>query len=343
MNRRKVTGWIIAALLLWSTVLLMCSMMGPVRILVSDALRLWQERLMFWSKPATVGSSLSKFEVVYWQIRMPRLILATLTGMALASTGTAFQSVFRNPMADPYVLGISSGASLGASLAIVIGFESTMLGVTGMAFLFSIGSLALVFMIASRAGKISSNVLLLAGVAMSFLSTAIVSLLLFLHRDKVEQIVFWTLGGLNAANWFQIQILIPVVLIGVAVIFYYARHLNIMLLGTDTAKNLGVQTNRTILWVMLASSFMVAVVVANTGVIGFVGLIIPHIIRFITGPDNRKIIPLSVIAGAIFLMVSDTIARTLASPSELPVGSITALFGVPYFLFLLYQSQKRSV
>lgn len=343
MKRRKITGWILIALSLWLTVLLVCSMLGPVPISVSDVLRLWQEKLMFGASVPAAGSSLSKFEVVYWQIRLPRLILATLTGMALASTGTAFQSVFRNPMADPYVLGISSGASLGAALAIVAGLESTVLGITGMAFLFSIGSLALVFTIASRTGKISSNVLLLAGVAMSFLSTAVVSLLLFLHRDKVEQIVFWTLGGLNAANWNQIQFLIPVVLAGSAVIFYYAQHLNIMLLGADTAKNLGIQTNRTILWVMLASSFMVAVVVSNTGVIGFVGLIIPHIIRFITGPDNRKIIPLSVIAGAIFLMISDTVARTLASPSELPVGSITALAGVPYFLFLLYQSQKRSV
>lgn len=343
MKKKTIITWAVFTVILWMLVLLACSMLGAVKISFIEVLRLWNSKISFWNNTQTFDSSLLQLEVVYWQIRIPRLILATLGGMVLASTGTAFQSVFRNPMADPYVLGISSGASLGAALAIVLGLEASVLGVTGMAFVFAIATLGIVFMIASRTGKVSSQVLLLAGVAMSFLSLALVSMLIFLNRDKIEQIVFWTLGGLNAANWSQISLLIPVVLIGIMVLYYHARHLNVMLMGTETAKSLGINTGKTTIRVLLVSSFMVAIVVANTGVIGFVGLIIPHIVRFLVGPDNRKIIPLSVMAGAIFLMIADTLARTLVSPSELPVGSITALFGVPYFLFLLYQSQKRAL
>ncbi len=340
MKKKTIITWVVFTVLLWMLILLTCSMLGAVKISFIEALQLWSSKISFRNNAQTTDPALLQLEVVYWQIRIPRLILATLGGMVLASTGTAFQSVFRNPMADPYVLGISSGASLGAALAIVLGLEASVLGVTGMAFVFAIATLGIVFLIASRTGKVSSQVLLLAGVAMSFLSLALVSMLIFLNRDKVEQIVFWTLGGLNAADWNRIVLLTPIVIAGILVLFYHARHLNVMLMGTDTAKSLGINTGRTTIWVLLVSSFMVAIIVAHTGVIGFVGLIIPHIVRLLTGPDNRKIIPLSVAAGAIFLMIADTIARTLLAPSELPVGSITALFGVPYFLFLLYQSQK---
>lgn len=339
MKKKNITLWIIAAILLWLVVLLVCSLFGSVHSSPLEILKLWYANVPFISH----SENTLKLDLIYWQIRLPRLILATLTGMALASTGTAFQSVFRNPMADPYVLGISSGASLGAAIAIVIGIENSIFGITGMAFIFALASLGLVFLIATRTGKLSSQILLLAGIAINFLSLALVSLLLCLHRDKMEQIVFWTMGGLNAANWNQIQVLAPIVIVGFAVLFYHARHLNIMLMGVETAKNLGIRADRTMLWILIISSFVVAAVVANTGVIGFVGLIIPHIIRLLVGSDNRKILPLSIIAGAIFLMITDTLARTIISPSELPVGSITALFGVPYFLYLLYQSQKRML
>ena len=173
------------------------------------------------------------------------------------------------------------------------------------------------------------------------MSSAIVSLILVLNREKIERILFWTLGGLNGANWQQLYWIIPLVLAGTFILFYYARHLNLMSMGNETAQSLGVNIQKTTLIVLITSSLMVSVIVANTGVIGFAGLIIPHIIRLITGPDNRLVIPFSIVAGAIFLMVSDTIAKVVIPPSELPVGSITAMFGVPYFLFLLYQSQKK--
>jgi iron complex transport system permease protein len=182
--------------------------------------------------------------------------------------------------------------------------------------------------------------LLLAGIAMSFLMSAMVSLLLVIHRDKIEKILFWTLGGFNIASWEQIMTLLPVVIIGIAVIYFYARNLNIMSLGYESAPTLGVNAATTTRVILVASSLMIASVVANSGVIGFVGLIIPHLVRILTGSDNRTLIPISIITGAIFLMISDTLARNLLPPAELPVGSITALFGVPYFLFLLFKSRQ---
>jgi iron complex transport system permease protein len=334
-----IVYWIIGFILLWIITFLLCSGTGAVHIGITQIKELWVSKIL--GSGATDLAGVDKSAIIYWQIRIPRLILATFTGIALATTGAAFQSIFRNPMADPYVLGISSGASLGAAIAIVLGLDGNFLGISGFAFLFAIGSLLLVFFIASRSGHTRSQVLLLAGIAVSFMSSAIVSLILVLNREKIERILFWTLGGLNSACWAQLYWIIPLVIAGTFILFYYSRHLNLMSMGNETAQSLGVNTQRTTLLILITSSLMVSVIVANTGVIGFAGLIIPHIIRLITGPDNRLVIPLSVIAGAIFLMVSDTLARIIMPPSELPVGSITALFGVPYFLFLLYQSQKK--
>jgi iron complex transport system permease protein len=334
-----ITFWIVGFILLWIVTFLICSSVGAVHIDITQIKGLWASKIL--GSGAMDIAGIDKSSIIYWQIRIPRLILATFTGIALASTGAAFQSVFRNPMADPYVLGISSGASLGAAIAIIMGLDGNYIGISGFAFLFAIAVLLLVFFIASHSGHMRSQILLLAGIAVSFMSSAIVSLLLVLNREKIERILFWTMGGLNAANWQQLYFIIPLVLAGTFVLYYYSRHLNLISMGNETAQSLGVNTQRTTIIILVTSSLMVSVIVANTGVIGFAGLIIPHIIRLITGPDNRLVIPLSVVAGAIFLMISDTLARILMPPAELPVGSITALFGVPYFLFLLYQSQKK--
>jgi iron complex transport system permease protein len=337
--KSHITFWIIGFILLWIITFFLCSSVGAAHIGLSQIRDLWDYKIFGSNRLDITGSN--KSAIIYWQIRIPRLILATFTGIALSTTGAAFQSIFRNPMADPFVLGISSGASLGAAIAIIMGLDGSLLGISGMAFIFSLLTLFLVFFVASGSGHMRSQVLLLSGIALSLMSAAIVSLLLVLNREKIEHIIFWTMGGLNTANWHQLTGVIPVVIAGTFVLFYYARHLNLMSMGNETAQSLGVNTQRTTLIILITSSLMVSVIVANTGVIGFAGLIIPHIIRLITGPDNRLVIPLSVVAGAVFLMISDTIARVVIAPSELPVGSITALFGVPYFLFLLYQSQKK--
>jgi iron complex transport system permease protein len=340
MNKPShITLWITGFILLWIITFLLCSSTGAANINIAQIKGLWVAKIFGSSEADLTG--IDKSAIIYWQIRIPRLVLATLTGIVLATTGAAFQSIFRNPMADPYVLGISSGASLGAAIAIVLGLDGSFLGISGFAFLFAIAVLLIVFFIASRSGHIRSQILLLAGIALSFMSAAMVSLILVLNREKIERILFWTLGGLNSANWQQIYWIIPLVIAGIFILYYYSRHLNLMSMGNETAQSLGVNIQRTTLTILITSSLLVSVIVANTGVIGFAGLIIPHIVKLITGPDNRLVIPFSIFAGAIFLMVSDTIARVVMPPSELPVGSITALFGVPYFLFLLYQSQKK--
>lgn len=340
MKRKHTMMLLIILTLVWLLTLLVCSLFGPVSASLTDTLKLWGSNIPFIKNLIGNEYTTNHYPDIYWNIRLPRLILATLTGSALAVSGAAFQSIFRNPMADPYVLGVSSGASLGAALAIILGWEGNYLGISGAAFVFAMATIIMVYQIGSVGKRLNAQTLLLAGIAMSFLMSAMVSLLLVIHRDKIEKILFWTLGGFNIASWEQIIALLPVVVIGIAVIYFYARNLNIMSLGYESAPTLGVNTATTTRIIMLASSLMIASVVANSGIIGFVGLIVPHLVRILTGPDNRTLIPISTITGAIFLMISDALARNLLTPAELPVGSITALFGVPYFLFLLYKSRQ---
>lgn len=341
MSRKKFILLIICLTGIWLFALIVCSTFGPASASFKDTLKLWISHIPFVNDWISVTHPANRYSIIYWDIRLPRLILATLTGAALSVSGAAFQSIFRNPMADPYVLGVSSGASLGASLAIVMGWQGNYFGISGSAFVFALATVVMVYQISTVGKRINTQVLLLAGIAMSFLMSALVSLLLVIHRDKIERILFWTLGGFNAANWEQILTLLPVVVIGILVIYFYSRNLNIMSLGYESAPTLGVNAALTTRVILVVSSFMIASVVANSGVIGFVGLIVPHLVRILLGPDNRVLIPVSIIVGAIFLMISDTLARNLLMPAELPVGSITALFGVPYFLFLLYKSRQN--
>jgi iron complex transport system permease protein len=340
MKRKHTIMLLVTLTLIWLVTLIVCSLFGPVSASFTDTLKLWGANIPFIKNLIGTGCTINHYSDIYWNIRMPRLILATLTGSALAVSGAAFQSIFRNPMADPYVLGVSSGASLGAALAIVLGWEGSYLGISGSAFVFALATIMVVYQVGSAGKQLNTQVLLLAGIAMSYLMSALVSILLVIHRDKIEKILFWTLGGFNVASWQQITALLPIVVAGISVIYFYARNLNIMSLGYESAPTLGVNAASTTRVILITSSFMISSVVAHSGVIGFVGLIIPHLVRIILGPDNRILIPVSIITGAIFLMISDTLARNLLTPSELPVGSITALFGVPYFLFLLYKSRQ---
>jgi iron complex transport system permease protein len=338
MKKNRIFLLITLLAIVWFVTLVVCSMFGAVSNSFANVWHLWMGGLAGESDTAV---NTSQFSLIYWNIRMPRLILASLAGAALAVAGAAFQAIFKNPMADPYVLGVSSGASLGATLAIVLGFEAGMLGTTGFAFLFALATVLVVYYLAFSGSRLDNQVLLLSGISLSFLMSALVSLMMVIHREMIEKIIFWTLGGFNIASWEHVVWLLPIVFIGISVIYFFSRNLNIMLLGADAAPTLGVNPARTTRIILVVCSLMVASVVANSGVIGFAGLIVPHFVRLFTGSDNRVVIPVSIFTGAIFLIISDTLARTLVSPSELPVGSITALFGVPYFLFLLYKSRQK--
>ncbi|KOA19762.1 hemin transport system permease protein HmuU [Clostridium homopropionicum DSM 5847] len=283
--------------------------------------------------------------LIIFLVRMPRIIMASLVGMGLAVVGAAFQSLFKNPMADPHVLGISSGAALGAALAIVLHIPVITIqlsAVTIFAFLGALGTTILIYSIAQVRGKVATTNLLLSGSAVSFLMSALISVIMVFNQEEVHKIVFWMMGSFNASSWKNIFIVAPVTLIGTIIIYFFYRDFNLMLIGDDNAKSLGVDTEKLKKLIIIVSSMIVAVSVSFSGIIGFVGFIVPHMVRILFGPNNKALIPFSALIGAIFLLFADTIARTAASPAELPVGAVTALIGSPYFIYLLIKMKKRS-
>lgn len=274
-------------------------------------------------------------------IRLPRIILGILVGAALGVAGTAMQGLFKNPMADPYIIGISSGAALGASIAIVT-FSSSFYALLLMAFVMATLTVFIVYSIASIGGKVPVATLLLAGIAVGTFMSALTSFIMYTSGENLHGIVFWLMGGLWGRSWIHVFIILPWVILGSAVIFIFARDLNAMLLGEESAQHLGIEVETVKKILIVSASLITAVAVAVSGIIGFVGLIIPHIMRLLVGSDHRILIPSSALVGGIFLVWADTISRTVISPTEIPVGIITALFGAPFFVYLL-RRKKRVV
>jgi len=270
--------------------------------------------------------------------------LAGLVGVNLSLVGSVYQGIFKNPMADPYVLGVSSGSALGAAIAIVFGINTMFFGISGVAFsafVLAIITTFSVYNIARVGNKASTVNLLLAGVAISFFLSSLISILMIFNRNEIDKIIFWTMGSLTAASWKQVIFLFYITIPLASLIMFFSRDINIILLGDDSAKNLGVDVEILKKIMLIVSSFLVASSVSVSGVIGFVGLIIPHSIKILTGSDNRVLIPFSALVGGCFMIISDTLARTLLSPIEIPVGVITSFFGAPYFIYLLYKNKKK--
>lgn len=285
----------------------------------------------------------ASFEIIIENIRMPRVLLACIVGAALAVAGATYQGLFRNPLADPYLIGVAQGAALGA----VIGFLFPIVifgGVTGIipifAFLGALFSVALVYMLARVGGMIPVTTLILAGVAMGSLFSAMVSYLITISGDKIHGIIFWMMGSFSSSQWDEVKITWPIILIGIAVIFLFARALNIMQLGEEQAKQLGIDVEKVKIILLAVSTLITAAAVSFVGIIGFVGIIVPHAVRLIWGPDHRFLLPLSALVGAIFMILADIVARTLLAPTEIPIGIITALCGAPFFLYLLRKRTK---
>jgi len=282
--------------------------------------------------------------MIVLDIRLPRIILSAAIGAILAVVGGSFQGLFRNPMADPYVLGISNGAGLGATMAIVFGLESLSFGVGIVSLLAFIGALAttiVVYTIASVEGRLPSVNLLLSGIAVGLFEYSIITVLMVFNRDKIENIIMWLMGSVNAASWQQVAILVPVAVFGSIILCFFARDLNAISTGEDTARSLGVKVETVKKILLGICSLLVAVCVSVSGIIGFVGLVVPHAARLITGPDHRAMLPFSAVGGAIFLVICDTLARSIMPPVELPVGAVTSLFGAPFFIYLLVMSKKK--
>lgn len=313
-------------------------LIGSVPLSVGDVLRAIAESFGL-ARPGTDEITRS----ILFEIRLPRIVLAVGTGMALASSGTVFQGLFRNPMADPYIIGVSGGAALGATVAIVSGFTFSVLGlsaVTLLAFAGALGVTFLVYRLAWHRGDVVPEHLLLAGVAIGAFLAAIISALQFASSGNLQQVVFWLMGGFSGRTWDHVLLAVPYGALGYGIARYFARDLNLLVLGDETAQSLGVSVASARRWLIVAGSMLAAAAVAVSGLIGFVGLVVPHLMRLVTGPDHRRLLPTAALAGGITLLVADTVARTMIAPTEIPVGIVTAALGAPFFVYLLRRTRR---
>jgi iron complex transport system permease protein len=279
----------------------------------------------------------SQEELIIFSVRLPRIIFAGVVGASLSLGGVIFQAILRNPLADPYILGISGGSALGAIIGIVIGAGSFYLGIPLLAFVGALATVFLVFVVAgSVRGPLSDNSLLLSGVVVNaFFSAAILFFLSIVNSMELHSITFWLMGDLSGASAKEISVAAVCLLAGFVLLYAQARKLNLIVQGEDTAQQLGVNVERTKQALLIITSLLTAVAVSLAGIIGFVGIMVPHFMRLVFGSDHRLLLPVAALFGASFLIVADTIARVVLAPAELPVGVITALCGAPYFIFLL--------
>ncbi len=292
------------------------------------------------SSPETFGMplTLEGLETIVLDVRLPRILLAGLVGAALAVAGATYQGLFRNPLADPYLLGVASGAGLGATIAFLIPFAASWMAfgaVPLFAFVGAMVAVAVVYSLARVGKTLPVTTLILAGVALGAFLSSITAYLMTISGEELHGIVFWLLGGLSLTNWAEVWTVFPCIVAGIIVIWLYARPLNVMQLDEEQAQQLGINVERVKLILLGAATLITAAAVCFTGLIAFVGIMIPHAVRLIWGPDYRFLLPLSTLVGAIFLILADTLAHTLLAPTEIPVGVITAFCGAPFFLYLL--------
>ncbi|MCS7191991.1 MAG: iron ABC transporter permease [Armatimonadetes bacterium] len=275
-----------------------------------------------------------------WALRVPRIFLAILIGLSLATSGTCLQAMFRNPLADPFILGLASGGALGAASALLFGVPS--FAIPFAAFLTALMTTWLVYRLGKVNGVVRMDTLLLAGVAMNAFLSSILTLLLYLnsHRLLISAVYFWLMGGFQMATWREVWMVLPYAFIGLVLPLYHSRALNALLFGEEWAHYAGIEVEAVKRWLIIAASLSCGAAVSVAGVIGFVGLMAPHFVRLLVGPNHRLLLLGASIFGAWLLLCCDTIARTIAKPAELPVGILTAFLGVPFFLLLLRKAKS---
>lgn len=283
-------------------------------------------------------------EAIVSKIRMPRVALALLVGVALSIAGVAFQGVLRNPLSDPYILGISSGSALGAASVIFFGWHALFFGWSLPLFAFVGGllSLAIVFKLSQIQGQWSTHTMILSGVVVQSFFGAMLSFLLSLSGDRLQQIVFWLMGSFSKANYQHVFLLAPYVIVGSIILWCFSKHLNVLALGERQAVHLGMSLSLVKWSVLGVASLITAAAVSVSGTIGFVGLVIPHMVRSVVGANHRWLFPYCAIWGGIFMVICDTAARVMLEPRELPIGVITAFVGAPFFAYLLRKSRNRT-
>jgi len=325
-------------------VMLLSVSVGPIKISVMDIAKMLLHKIGLYGN--TSGWQPTQ-ETIVFQVRLPRVIGAALVGAALSTAGVLFQGLLRNPMADPYVIGTAAGAAFGAALAMLLPLSVVFYGfglVPIAAFLGALGSVLIVYRLARFGGKAPTISMLLAGFVVSSFLVAIVMLLLTMSDRlglKLQQVFSFLMGGISVTYWQQIAVIAPLVIISIVVTRFFAGHLNGFSVGEEGAAYLGINVEREKIIILGIGSLLTACAVSVGGLIGFVGLIMPHAMRLILGPDHRFLLPASALAGASFLMLADLLARTLLSPAEIPVGVLTALIGAPFFIYLLRRTRRE--
>ncbi|HEX7002847.1 MAG TPA: iron ABC transporter permease [Trueperaceae bacterium] len=321
--------------LLLAAVMLVAVAIGTVPLGPAELLRgVWH---------GLIGEVTSTADVIVWQIRLPRVLLAALVGGALALAGVAYQGIFRNPLADPYLLGVASGASLGAAVAITLGVSLTWVGrfgVPGLSFAFALLAVLVVLLMARRGNRIPVLSLILAGVVVGSTFTAATSFLMLLTPERTAGVLAWLLGSFSTAGWSAIVTIFPFLLLAALCTLLAGRTLNLLQLGDEQAAQLGVPVEAAKLLLIAVATLATAAAVSVSGIIGFVGLLAPHAVRLALGPDHRTLTPLAMLLGALVTVLADLLARTVIAPAEIPIGVVTALVGGPFFLWLLRKQRN---
>jgi len=334
LTPNKLAVRITLALLVLAVVMFVCSLVGTESVSLKAV----------FAGGANEAAVNPDYEI-FVRVRMPRILLGAIVGAALACAGVVFQALLRNPLADPYILGISSGAGLGAMIAVISGLNWTLFGrspIAVFAFAGALGTVWLVWLIGKLTGKFHLTGLLLAGVVVNaFFSAVIMFLTSIAKAEQVYATVFWLMGNMAEEDFIVLWMAAGCVVAGTAALFYLSPQLNALSFGEDDARSIGVNTARTRAAAFAIAAFMTAVAVSLSGLIGFVGLIVPHGVRLVFGPDHRQLLPLSGIVGAIFLVAADTLARVIVAPAQLPVGVVTAIVGGPFFLLLLVKYSRK--
>lgn len=329
MTKRPL-GWIVSLLLLALSFWLGISI-GAVQIPLST---LWG------------GSEDTTATTIVWNIRMPRVFLAALVGAALAVAGAAFQALLKNPLADPYTLGVSSGASVGAVATLFFGLSIPFIGMFTLPLLSMVGALVTLLLVLTFARTMDKSLrmetIILTGIITSSFFGAMISLMIALTGEELRQIIGWILGSVAMRTWTHVQMIVPFVVIAGGWLLFRARDLNALQLGEDRAHHLGVNVSRVKKEVLIGGSVLTGAAVAVSGTIGFVGLVIPHMTRLLFGADNRHVLPLSMINGASLLILCDLVARTIIEPTELPIGVMTALLGAPVFAWIFFRQRVKG-
>ncbi len=335
----RALAWSLLAL---AGALILSVAVGPVNIPLA----------VMWSVfAAKAGSTIltleggATFATILLDIRLPHAILLLLTGAALAGSGAGYQALFRNPLADPYLIGVASGAGLGAVLAMSIRWPESLGGlylIPAAAFAGASLTVLVVYSLARIGGSLPTTTLILAGVAVSSFATSLTSFLMLRSNEQLRRATGWLMGGSLMSGWQPVVALLPYVLLGLAILLVSGHALNVLQFGEEQARQMGLPAERVKIWLILAASLTTASAVAFSGIIGFIGLIVPHVVRMLWGADYRRLIPLSIVSGGTVLLLADLLARTVLAPQVLPVGVVTALAGAPFFLWVLRRAKNQG-